>query len=809
MTNFGRYELFEKLGAGSMGTVYKARDTVLEREVAVKTIRTGVDVEPEIRERFYREARACARLQHPAIISVYDLGEIDQLAFIAMELLNGSDFRKLIERRAEIHLQAKLRAIINVCEALAHAHKHGIIHRDIKPSNLFFTEDERAKVLDFGIARLPSSRLTVAGKILGTPNYMAPEQILAKPSDQRADLFSAAVVFFEFLVYHHPFDAQLIPQRIAEGEPDSPLDFDSSLPVPIERVFSRALAKGPGSRYQSGEELASDIQSILDALRRESTPAFSYLELPSDRPFDPPRRHIAADADMSLFRPPPPGEDPEEWQFSEVLRLIPAFEGEINREDIHGAKGILAELEAIEAVDDRFSEAVQLCRLRFQELESRKNLTPELPSRENEWPSGSSALPETPSIREQARSDNKDRGTNAKICPYCAASNRAAAEYCVQCGAPISHDSRPDQPVRQIDIDGAALTTGSPEAKSADAGTLTNPGTEKPRAVQDDREINWKQEAVKPRPPALGIRSRVSSSRGAIVSAICVTAVLIAAVALQLRREPLQSPEATASVGANGSVLYSSASANHMKALVPPGEVVNVLRLPNSRSQALVPVQLSTGVKVGQQGYVQMKDLGQWHASNANSELSLIFIFGVGASGHVQDIDSEINSLSAWIDRHPNDPGVSKAQLELLRLSLAAIHELKMQGEPASAWESRLQTAQIVLRALKDPKIQNEVHEYQHQIDSLSSTVDSSSTNSKPPDTEPQSVPAPRTSTTLSPGQITWRMKQAERLRQEQKYDEAERYIAQVLRSQPHNTNAQLLQAKIREAKQFLADHEK
>src|SRR5215469_755725 len=188
MTTLGRYEILEKLGSGSMGVVYRARDSVLAREVALKTIRTGADVEPEMRERFYREARACASLQHPGIITIYDLDEVDRMAFIAMELLTGADFRKLIEERVAVPLETKLQAMIQICGALAHAHRQGIVHRDIKPSNLFLAGMRDAKVLDFGIARMPSSHLTVAGRILGTPNYMAPEQILGQPPEARSDL---------------------------------------------------------------------------------------------------------------------------------------------------------------------------------------------------------------------------------------------------------------------------------------------------------------------------------------------------------------------------------------------------------------------------------------------------------------------------------------------------------------------------------------------------------------------------------------------------------------------------------------------
>src|SRR5579864_2264490 len=147
MAQLGRYEILEQMGTGSMGNVYRARDTALDREVAVKTIRTGVDVDPEVRQRFYREARACARLQHPNIITVFDLGEVDNTAYIAMELLEGADFRRIIEERRSMTVEAKIVAAAEVCDAIAHAHRHGVIHRDIKPSNLFLTSEGLAKVL--------------------------------------------------------------------------------------------------------------------------------------------------------------------------------------------------------------------------------------------------------------------------------------------------------------------------------------------------------------------------------------------------------------------------------------------------------------------------------------------------------------------------------------------------------------------------------------------------------------------------------------------------------------------------------------
>src|SRR5258708_2517442 len=308
MASLGKYEILDQIGVGSMGTVYRASDTMLDREVALKTIRTGPEVDPEIRERFYREARACARLVHPNIITVYDLGEVDKTAFIAMELLAGSDFRQVIAEKRRMSRGAKIELALQFLNALSHAHAHGIVHRDIKPSTLFLRGNGTVKVLDFGIARLPSSRLTVAGSILGTPNYMAPEQILPRPSDARADLFSAAVVLFELLVYVHPFQSPLIPRRIIEGEPDSLFDHDSSMPVVLERVVARALAKDPAQRYASAEEFSGDLKAVLDAVRMESSPTLSRVELPSDRPIPP--ADVVAAPEVPIVNAEPEGGDP-------------------------------------------------------------------------------------------------------------------------------------------------------------------------------------------------------------------------------------------------------------------------------------------------------------------------------------------------------------------------------------------------------------------------------------------------------------------------------------------------------------------
>lgn len=245
-----------------MGVVYRARDTILDREVALKLLRAGPRVEPELIERFQREARAGARLKHPNIVTVFDLGWVDETAYIAMELLDGIDWRRAIREGTHLSLPTKLDLMAQVCDGLAHAHAVGIVHRDIKPGNLFIARQSRAKVLDFGIARLPMSSLTRTGRVLGTPDYMAPEQILGQKCEARSDLFSAAIVFFEFLAGVHPFRAPFKPRRITEGTPELLIEVAPHLPGVLGRIFMKALERDALMRYQTGEEFSTALRTI-------------------------------------------------------------------------------------------------------------------------------------------------------------------------------------------------------------------------------------------------------------------------------------------------------------------------------------------------------------------------------------------------------------------------------------------------------------------------------------------------------------------------------------------------------------------
>jgi serine/threonine-protein kinase len=245
-----------------MGVVYRARDKILDREVALKVLRADPAAQSELFERFQREARACARLRHPNIVTVYDMGTSSEGAYTVMELLDGIDWRRAIRQNYRLPVSSKLELMAQVCDALNHAHAADIVHRDIKPSNLFLAPGPQAKVLDFGVAHLPTSNLTRTGRILGTPDYMAPEQISGSKCEARSDLFSAGIVFFEFLTGVHPFRAPFIPRRIAEGSPELLTEVAPQLPGLLGMILLRALDPRPDDRFQTGADFAAALRDL-------------------------------------------------------------------------------------------------------------------------------------------------------------------------------------------------------------------------------------------------------------------------------------------------------------------------------------------------------------------------------------------------------------------------------------------------------------------------------------------------------------------------------------------------------------------
>jgi serine/threonine protein kinase len=265
----GRYDILEKLGQGGMGTVYKAFDPLLTRVVAIKVISAQLDSQPEHRERFFREARAAAQLSHRNIITIHDLGEHEGVPFLAMEYLEGRDLDRRLRDHELMSLSQKLELALSIAEAVCHAHACGVVHRDIKPANVFVTNDGLVKILDFGLARLVSSDMTRSGLMVGTVNYMAPEQLRGEKSDHRADIFAYGVLFYELLAGRRPFQgdsAASTMYKILHDAPEPLSVVDPSLPANLTTLVERAMAKAREDRYQHMTDLLRDLDAAFEPI---------------------------------------------------------------------------------------------------------------------------------------------------------------------------------------------------------------------------------------------------------------------------------------------------------------------------------------------------------------------------------------------------------------------------------------------------------------------------------------------------------------------------------------------------------------
>jgi serine/threonine-protein kinase len=266
----GKYRLDGLLGKGAMGVVYRALDPLIERTVALKTVRRDLGDEEQAREmieRFRKEAQAAGRLMHPNIVAVHEYGESDEVAYIAMEFVDGTPLSALIGERP-CPLPQALEWFSDLLAALDYSHQHGVVHRDIKPANLLVTRDGRIKISDFGIARIESSTLTQTGAMLGTPSYMSPEQFRGEAIDGRSDLFSAGVVLYQLLTGQRPFSgsAATVMQQVLNHTPTQPSRLNAALPPGFDTVIMRALAKDPRQRHDT----ARAFQQALNAVPRDA-----------------------------------------------------------------------------------------------------------------------------------------------------------------------------------------------------------------------------------------------------------------------------------------------------------------------------------------------------------------------------------------------------------------------------------------------------------------------------------------------------------------------------------------------------------
>jgi serine/threonine-protein kinase len=274
--DIGKYHILELVGEGAMGVVYKAKDSVLDRMVAVKVMNDAIARQDELRTRFLREAQAAASLQHPNVVSIYDLGEVDGHLYIAMEFVHGADLETLMETHEPLSLQQKLDIIIDVLSGLSFAHKRGIVHRDIKPANIRIAEDGRAKLMDFGVAHLTSSQLTSTGASLGTPVYMSPEQITGGKATPATDVFAVGAVLYELLTGCKPFDSTTLQglfYKILTEKPKPLHEAMPGLPSALDHIVEKAMAKDAPQRYQSALDMANDLSGVRSMMSGPGYPS--------------------------------------------------------------------------------------------------------------------------------------------------------------------------------------------------------------------------------------------------------------------------------------------------------------------------------------------------------------------------------------------------------------------------------------------------------------------------------------------------------------------------------------------------------
>jgi len=272
ITKLGKYEIRRELGKGAMGIVYEGFDPFIERRVAIKTIQKSAVDKSEAAEaftRFRREAQAAGRLLHTRIVSIYEYGEADDVAYIAMEFVPGRELKDYFDKRERFSIGEATNILLQLLDALDYSHRHGVVHRDIKPANIMITEDRQVKVADFGIAKIDTSHLTHAGTVLGTPAYMSPEQFSGIAVDHRTDLYSAGVILYQFLTGKKPFTGSVFAtmHKIQSMAPKPPSEVNPDVPRAFDDVVAKALAKHAADRFQTAMEFIAALKAALASTR--------------------------------------------------------------------------------------------------------------------------------------------------------------------------------------------------------------------------------------------------------------------------------------------------------------------------------------------------------------------------------------------------------------------------------------------------------------------------------------------------------------------------------------------------------------
>lgn len=335
LSTLGRYKIVSQLGRGAMGTVYQALDPAIERTVAIKTLNPNLADEnmKEVKERFLREAKSAGRLNHPNVVTIYDVGEADSVAYISMEYLEGNSLREVLDAGGPLSLQVISEIAAQIADALDYAHRCGIVHRDVKPANIMLSSTGHAKLTDFGIAFMASSSMTQTGTMLGSPKYMSPEQVLGRPVDGRADIFSLGVVLYEMLTRQTPFELPDITtftlmQRIVTVPAPRVSEMGMDIPAAFDAILARALAKSPEERFQRAIEFANELRSYI---RSAGTGSAATMTAPSASDVTVVVRREAASSQAETL--PPPNDDEERAKMAKLLEDLDAFSHNYEQEE--------------------------------------------------------------------------------------------------------------------------------------------------------------------------------------------------------------------------------------------------------------------------------------------------------------------------------------------------------------------------------------------------------------------------------------------------------------------------------------------
>jgi len=375
IATLGRYEILAELGQGAMGVVYKARDPMLDRVVAIKTVNLTLpkDELAEYEARFYQEAKAAGGLSHRNIVTIYDIGRSERIAYMAMEFLEGDELRKLLQARAPIPLSRALDIGAQVAEGLQYAHERQIIHRDIKPANIMVLHDGLVKITDFGIARMRNNEVkTMTGMILGSPKYMSPEQVSGKRADTRSDIFSLGVVIYEMFTGTSPFVADNIHgvmYQTMNFNPPAPKTLNPDLPEVLNFIVAKALAKNLDDRYQKAKDLAHDLREAMAALTGASATSEVVAGPVEGGPFVLPASPLTRQQDRAMrilgaAGARPDQQSDEEQSHSSASETTQPALGLSKAFDSFDATMRLAALTGMEKELDEFSETQKIARLK-------------------------------------------------------------------------------------------------------------------------------------------------------------------------------------------------------------------------------------------------------------------------------------------------------------------------------------------------------------------------------------------------------------------------------------------------------------